>query len=45
MDIKGVFAMIGVDLFILAIASASAITLVGFAAKAYEVVRKDWNTP
>ena len=35
--------MIGLDLFILAIASITAITLVGFAAKAYEVVRGDWN--
>jgi hypothetical protein len=35
--------VIGFDLFILAIASTSAIILVGFAAKAYDIVRKDWN--
>ena len=37
--------MMGLDIFILVIASAAAITLVGFAAKAYEVVRNDWNNP
>ncbi len=35
--------MIGFDIFILFIASTTAISLVGFAAKAYEVVRNDWN--
>jgi hypothetical protein len=37
-------AVIGFDLFILAIASTSAIVIVGFAAKAYDIVRKDWNS-
>ena len=35
--------VIGFDLFILAIASTSAIVLVGFAAKVYDIVRRDWN--
>ena len=35
--------MIGFDILILAVASAAAITLVGFAAKAYDIVRKDWS--
>jgi hypothetical protein len=40
---KEKIAVIGFDLFILAIASTSAIVIVGFAAKAYDIVRKDWN--
>ncbi len=35
--------MIGIDIFILFMASTTAVTLVGFAAKAYEVVRSEWN--
>jgi hypothetical protein len=37
------FTMIGLDLFILTIASTAAITLVGFAAKAYDILRKDFS--
>ena len=35
--------VIGLDILILAIVSTTAITLVGFAAKAYDIVRKDWH--
>jgi hypothetical protein len=35
--------VIGLDILILAITSATAIAIVGFAAKAYDIVRKDWN--
>jgi hypothetical protein len=40
---KGIITMIGFDLLILAVALAGSITLVGFVAKAYDIVRKDWN--
>ena len=35
--------MNGLDLVILAILSTSAIVIVGFAAKAYTILRNDWN--
>ena len=35
--------MIGFDILILAVALPASITLVGFAAKAYDIVRKDWS--
>jgi hypothetical protein len=35
--------MIGFDILILAVAVSAAITLVGFTAKAYDIVRKDWS--
>ena len=35
--------MDGLDLVILAIASTAAIFMVGFAAKVYCILRKDWN--
>jgi hypothetical protein len=35
--------MIGLDLLILAIASTTAITLVGFAAKAYDILRNEYS--
>jgi len=35
--------MIGFDILILAVALPALITLVGFAAKAYDMVRKDWS--
>ncbi len=35
--------MIGFDIFILFIASTTAITLIGFAAKGYEVILSNWN--
>ena len=34
--------MIGFDLLILTLASTAAVTLVGFAAKAYDILRNDW---
>ncbi len=40
---KGLITMIGFDLLILAVAVPAAIILVGFAAKAYDIVRKDWS--
>jgi hypothetical protein len=40
---KGLITMIGFDILILAVAVSAAITLVGFAAKAYDIVRKDWS--
>jgi hypothetical protein len=33
----------GLDLVILAILSTTAIVIVGFAAKAYSILRNDWN--
>ena len=35
--------MNGLDLVVLAILSTTAIVIVGFAAKAYCILRKDWN--
>jgi hypothetical protein len=35
--------MIGFDLIILAAASTAAIIIVGFAAKVYDILRKDWS--
>jgi hypothetical protein len=35
--------MIGFDILILVLALPASITLVGFAAKAYDIVRKDWR--
>ena len=35
--------MIGFDILILAVALSASITLVGFAVKAYDIVRKDWS--
>ncbi len=35
--------MDGFDLFVLAIVSTTAIFMVGFVAKAYCILRKDWN--
>ena len=35
--------MIGLDIFILALATTAAVACVGFAAKAYDIVRKDWR--
>jgi len=35
--------MIGFDILILLVVSTAAITLVGLAAKAYDIVRKDWS--
>ena len=35
--------MNGLDLVILAILSTTAIVIVGFAAKAYSILRNDWN--
>jgi len=40
---EGIIPMIGFDVLILAVALAAAITLIGFAAKAYDIVRKDWS--
>ena len=40
---KEYITVIGFDILILAIASTIAIAIVGFAAKAYDIVRKDWN--
>lgn len=38
---KRMNTMIGLDLLILAVASSVAITIVGFAAKAIDILRKD----
>ena len=38
---KGAVAMIGFDLLILAVALSVAVTLVGFAAKAIDILRND----
>ena len=35
--------MVGFDILILAVAISAAVTLVGFAAKAYDILRKDWS--
>jgi hypothetical protein len=35
--------MIGFDILILAVALPASIVLVGFAAKAYDILRKDWS--
>ena len=35
--------MIGLDIFIITIASTTAITFIGLAAKAYDIVRSDWR--
>ena len=35
--------MIGFDILILALALPASIALVGFAAKAYDIVRNDWR--
>jgi hypothetical protein len=35
--------MIGFDILILAVALPASITLIGFAAKTYDIVRKDWS--
>jgi len=40
---KGLITMIGFDILILSVAVCAAITLVGFAVKAYDIVRKDWS--
>jgi hypothetical protein len=40
---KGIITMIGFDILILAVTLPASITLVGVAAKAYDIVRKDWS--
>jgi hypothetical protein len=43
MNKKGISTMVGFDILVLAVATAAAVTLVGFAAKAYDILRKDWS--
>ena len=40
---KGDITMIGIDLLILALALPVAVALVGFAAKAIDILRNDWS--
>jgi len=35
--------MVGIDILVLAVATSAAVTLVGFAAKVYDILRKDWS--